>query len=768
VYSNVTNTAGLVPTLGVGAEAIRRGRASQTKAFVAKRVFSNILSGAAKSNLSMDSEILARESKAQVVASRKVNVQITGKVERGGADISFFEKKATTDDIIGAGSDDRVNNIRQNMTKKPGYEINRAPVEMPRATLEQRLASLIPQEPDAPAAEGKKKRSWLSFRKPKQKAVEKSDYVAVDTTLHSEKKQQDPIVEEAPVAPFEEDPYATGEVMDAATGDGAVTVDIVEMLERVLSDASVYVDWLGDNCTADFTSTIGGITLTKDEYVSSVAACQAACPDMNFNLADIERIDGFTVAATATVTGTHTGVPFSPAPGLEPIAATDPAKTVTNDSERLLATFAADGKLAKLNVEVLPGGNGFSGPPGWYAQLGEGPAASEAQPPTEEAEDPANKRFIGLHMELDKDGAAELLLADGGRQVPGKYLFRYMEELPENVVEPTACILSVVYRLKATHHPVTQDTDGMYMLSGRRTPCSTLDSLSKHLAQRRGELKWPVPLVKVVVDPDHPQLIKAAQDEAAKLATEDASRAAKLAAMPEAAKFPYLHESLSQGDANMLLTENNGLSISGKYLIRSVAKEDPADAETFIVSVVYKKKPTHHVIARLDNGNLSITDRPTQCGTLFELAEFLGKKQASIKWPVPLTEGLEPSSVAPPPLAAPVDESTASAAPIEPYMWVPGDSVAATEAVKSAADTGDFLVRESNGNYVLVVKDFGKVQNIKLDESSSGGFKIDGNEYPTVQALVESLKAGSSNPLKSTDLGHTGEAIFLNNGIPSQ
>jgi hypothetical protein len=135
---------------------------------------------------------------------------------------------------------------------------------------------------------------------------------------------------------------------------------------------------------------------------------------------------------------------------------------------------------------------------------------------------------------------------------------------------------------------------------------------------------------------------------------------------------------------------------------------------------------------------------------------------------VPLTEGVTTESGASP--SGPEPEPKVLAAPLEPYMWIPGDRLAATKAVKKAAHTGDFLVRESSGvGYVLVVKDFGdKVLNIKLKESSNGGYSYLSNDFATVGSLVDSLKAGSSKPLKSKDPAHLGEPLFLNNGIPSQ
>ena len=56
-----------------------------------------------------------------------------------------------------------------------------------------------------------------------------------------------------------------------------------------------------------------------------------------------------------------------------PVAAQSPPVSCVNDPELVTAEFAQGSKLSKLKkltVELLPGGQGYSGPIGFYRQLG--------------------------------------------------------------------------------------------------------------------------------------------------------------------------------------------------------------------------------------------------------------------------------------------------------------------------------------------------------------------------------------------------------------
>ena len=73
----------------------------------------------------------------------------------------------------------------------------------------------------------------------------------------------------------------------------------------------------------------------------------------------------------------------SPLPGVSPVAAKQPPVACANDPEKITVNFASGNGLTKiksLKVESLPGGKGFSGPVGFYLQVGGDPSALPASP----------------------------------------------------------------------------------------------------------------------------------------------------------------------------------------------------------------------------------------------------------------------------------------------------------------------------------------------------------------------------------------------------
>ena len=79
--------------------------------------------------------------------------------------------------------------------------------------------------------------------------------------------------------------------------------------------------------------------------------------------------------------------------------------------------------------------------------------------------------------------------------------------------------------------------------------------------------------------------------------------------------------------------------MSGKFLFRSTDPLNGSEPDSAVLSVVYKKKATHHAVSRVD-GKYAINKQVSECTTLTELADFCKTKQKSIKWPVPLIHGV--------------------------------------------------------------------------------------------------------------------------------
>ena len=90
---------------------------------------------------------------------------------------------------------------------------------------------------------------------------------------------------------------------------------------------------------------------------------------------DFKKGKGNTVTWTAVVTGTHTGKPFSPLPKVPAVKPNKKTpKALQNDAETITAYFDKSGEvITKFTVAAIPGGRGFSGPVGFYLQMGGDP-----------------------------------------------------------------------------------------------------------------------------------------------------------------------------------------------------------------------------------------------------------------------------------------------------------------------------------------------------------------------------------------------------------
>lgn len=115
--------------------------------------------------------------------------------------------------------------------------------------------------------------------------------------------------------------------------------------------------------------------LTKAAYIAVCEGLLASVPDFVYTCPSgefrEEDLGGGRTRITTTwvVKGTHTGAPYSPIPGVPAVAAQTPPRACQNDSE-LLTWEVQDGKVTKLVVDAIKGGRGFSGPVGFYLQMG--------------------------------------------------------------------------------------------------------------------------------------------------------------------------------------------------------------------------------------------------------------------------------------------------------------------------------------------------------------------------------------------------------------
>jgi hypothetical protein len=125
------------------------------------------------------------------------------------------------------------------------------------------------------------------------------------------------------------------------------------------------------------------------------------------------------------------------------------------------------------------------------------PEETPAEAPAAEA---ASSAPAFLHQGIRKSVAEELLLANGGAKIAGKFIIRTKTEIadPSNHIEFN---LDVIYKGKVTNHKIYCDGDvpgGALVLNKMKTDFTDLAELIDHLKEKRKPLKWPVPLVEAV------------------------------------------------------------------------------------------------------------------------------------------------------------------------------------------------------------------------------------------------------------------------------
>jgi len=128
---------------------------------------------------------------------------------------------------------------------------------------------------------------------------------------------------------------------------------------------------------ADFTASFaeGKLVLPRDAYVGTTKAILASVPDFTYTAPkkDFKKKKD-AVSWTAVVKGTHTGAPYSPIPKVPAAKANKKSpKALQNDPEAITVVFDKSGKIKSLSVAAIPGGKGFSGPVGFYLQMGGDP-----------------------------------------------------------------------------------------------------------------------------------------------------------------------------------------------------------------------------------------------------------------------------------------------------------------------------------------------------------------------------------------------------------
>ena len=301
-------------------------------------------------------------------------------------------------------------------------------------------------------------------------------------------------------------------------------------------------------------------------------------------------------------------------------------------------------------TEGVPSGGGGGGCGGGGGNTGTAPAPATAPAAAVAASAPSDGNGLYFFEGLKKEGAEKLLLADGGADISGKFLFGG---------KANKGLLSVIYKGKPTHHALAKAAGAKYTLNKNPTPCNNLEEVAKYFNQKRP--KWPVPLTEGVKNPkraggsggsntggggsstpkvEYIEVEEEIQVEVEVDVTDDEATAAAGGGGdgggggPEAdADYQFNHKKINKVKADEILLADGGDGKSGKFLFRT----KPKTANDFLLSVIYKGKPSHHTCT-FEDGTFLLNKNPTKMKTLYDLAAWLEQKRP--KWPVPLTEGV--------------------------------------------------------------------------------------------------------------------------------
>jgi len=207
------------------------------------------------------------------------------------------------------------------------------------------------------------------------------------------------------------------------------------------------------------------------------------------------------------------------------------------------------------------------------------------------------------------NGEANDLLASGPGVSDGRFLVRTRSSNEH--------VLSVVYKGKGTHHLIRPGENGFLLVNKKQYGESrTIEELVETL---RGSCKgWPV---RLTTFPSNNKSNEEASEN---------SEGGENVDDPE-----WLHNEITREEAEGIVKENG--QIDGQFLVR---KREGHPGQ-FVLCVVYKSKPTHHLIAKNDDGNYCINKRVYGTGATDVVSLIAVLQQPNVAgWPVQLTQPL--------------------------------------------------------------------------------------------------------------------------------
>ena len=333
--------------------------------------------------------------------------------------------------------------------------------------------------------------------------------------------------------------------------------------------------------------------------------------------------------------------------------------------------------------------------------------------------------------------------------------------------------LSVIYKGKPTHHLLKAPKGEASTVGGKATGIKGLIKTIEHLRQKRPGV-WPIPLGDHVANPNQKKMSVRKKAGSVKKVV-----GAAAAAAPVPAGDDWLFGAMEKTEVEPLIKGNAG-GADGSFMVRERGDEYPGQ---YVLSVMYKGKPTHHLVAKKNGSYVAGKSAFGQQDTVQSLVAHLSSKVP--KWPVPLTHpvsgGLANRGINAtlPPADAPIAEDegeggTPADSPIKnsdepknaagvmmpppppppPDMppWTYGivTREMAEELIQTyAKENGDFLIRtrsHSEEKYTMVLRYKGRPTHHMLELTAEGKFSI--NRKPFDASTLEELVELLSKPLK--------------------
>ena len=220
---------------------------------------------------------------------------------------------------------------------------------------------------------------------------------------------------------------------------------------------------------------------------------------------------------------------------------------------------------------------------------------------------------------------------------------------------------------------------------------------------------------------------------------------------PQTASSPVSSTNVQEGATALSLTPHRAPGrADGHFLLRH------AEGHTHILSVVYHGKPTHHKVAAGGGGALVVNGK--QYGAPASLEELVATLTAADGgWPVPLTGHVSAAAPSRPPRKA----ASGAGKDKGGGEWVPHSFRArarqcrgagpwlAAEMSRDEADAavlaegganGRFLVRPSEGAYILSLAYRGKGTHHSIKKREDGVYTVNGKAYGAPTSLARLIK----------------------------